>query len=189
MKKVVALFGSPHKNGVTYKLLNEFLISFDKTDFDVETVSVFEENVAPCIDCASCKSSYGCVLKQNKELFRMIEQADYIIMAVPVYLLSMPAPLKALFDRFQQYYNAHCYLNLVQPIKKPKRAFLILTAGSGSSEGANIMIRQAELAFSVMNTKIGGSFVLKDTDKLGDDEMQQALKEIKIKAEELITEA
>jgi multimeric flavodoxin WrbA len=101
MKKVVVLFSSPHKGGITYKLLNEFLMVFDKTNFNVDIVNIFEENVSPCTDCGSCKNNYGCVLEQNKELFYKFEQADFIIIATPVYLLSMPAPLKALFDRFQ----------------------------------------------------------------------------------------
>lgn len=36
-----------------------------------------------------------------------LEDADAVIVATPVYNLSFPAPMKALFDRFQRYYEAH----------------------------------------------------------------------------------
>jgi ethanolamine utilization microcompartment shell protein EutS len=77
----------------------------------------------------------------------------------------------------------------MQTIKKPKRAFLIITAGNSSCEGANIIIKQAELASGMMNTKLSGSFVLNGTDNLNEVKMQKALQEIRNKAVEFITEA
>jgi multimeric flavodoxin WrbA len=187
-KKVFVLFGSPHNNSVTSKLLSGFLTTFDKTHYNIIIVNAFEENILPCNDCGGCKKTFGCIIKQNSELFYNLEQADYIIIATPLYLLSMPAPLKAVFDRFQQYYNAKFHLDYIKTIEKPKSAFLIITAGNLKTDEAKILKTQIGLAFSVMNTKITGSFVLEDTDNLNEDKMKQALKDVKIKATEFITE-
>jgi multimeric flavodoxin WrbA len=187
-KKVFVLFGSPHNNGTTAKLLNEFLKAFNKTRYNIRIANVYEENILPCNDCGGCKKTFGCIIKQNSELFYNLEQADYIIIATPLYLLSMPAPLKAVFDRFQQYYNAKFHLGYKEAIKKPKSAFLIITSGNVKTDDAKILKTQIKLAFSVMNIKIKDSLVLDGTDNLNEEKMQQTLVDAKIKSTEFITE-
>ena len=51
-----------------------------------------------------------------------LEDADAVIVATPVYNLSFPAPMKALFDRFQRYYEAHFRRKIAQPITKHKKS-------------------------------------------------------------------
>lgn len=173
VKKAVALFGSPHRGGVTSALLDAFMDKLDQS-FTIERFDTYKINIKPCIDCKSCFKQYGCALDDNQSLFRSIEEADLLIVATPVYLMSFPAPLKAVFDRFQQYYGARFGLLKSPAIEKPKQAVFLLASGSETEEGSDIILKQAERAFSVMNTKIAGTVLLKGTDKLTDEKVKAA---------------
>lgn len=165
IEKVLALLGSPHSRGVTQMLLAHFLAQAGENT-DITRFSPWETPVAPCDGCGVCFSRPGCVKPDNHLLFQQLEQADALVIATPVYLLSFPAPLKAVFDRFQQYYGARFGRGLRPAIAKHKRAFLLITCGSEKDDGAEIILRQARMAFSVMNTAIEGNYILSGTDHL-----------------------
>ncbi|MDR3552924.1 MAG: flavodoxin family protein [Clostridia bacterium] len=183
MKKLFALCGSPHRNGVTEKLLRGFLSYADGVAV-VERFNAYEQAIQPCDACGACQSRRGCTKTDGRDLFYSLEQSDYIVVATPVYLLSFPAPLKAVFDRFEQYYGARFGLNLKPPVERPKKAFVIITNGSDTYDGAGIILRQSQVAFSVMNTALAGSFTMSGTDTIDDNRLSQALTELGARAGE-----
>ena len=164
MKRLLALSGTPHGGGITEKLLDLFLENVPE-DTVIDRVRAYEERFEPCDDCGECRKKFGCVKRDHAGFFEFLERSDDIIVATPVYLNSFPAPLKSVFDRFQQYYSARFALRMRPPIRKPKRAFLILSQGSGNGDGPEMLEKQCRKAFSVMNTVLCGSYVLKNTDQ------------------------
>lgn len=161
--KVLILFGSPRKNGNTAQLCGAFMKGLAKED-TVEIVRLFEQMPTPCNDCGYCKAAEGCSKKDLDALMQQFAQADLVVVASPVYLLSFPAPMKALFDRFQRFFCARFRRNIEQPIEKPKKAVLLLTAGSDGKEAEDTIKAQVSRAFSVMNTKVVGSLLVEHTD-------------------------
>lgn len=55
---------------------------------------------------ARCEYHDGCSNKDLDIFFEDFEDADYIAFFTPVYNNFFPAPIKAILDRFQRYYNA-----------------------------------------------------------------------------------
>ena len=104
--KILILFGSPKTNGSTAKLTGAFMKGIRKSD-DVEIVHLFSLQPTPCNACGYCKAANGCSKKDLEKFMAKLEDADAVIVATPVYNLSFPAPMKAMFDRFQRYYEAH----------------------------------------------------------------------------------
>lgn len=164
--KILILFGSPKKNGNTAKMTGAFMKGVRKTD-TVEIVHLFELQPTPCNACGYCKASNGCSKKDLEGFMAKLEDADAIVVATPVYNLSFPAPLKALFDRFQRYYEAHFRRKIDNPISKPKKAVILVTAGDDDETGFDIIKKQVEMSFSIMNTELLGSALAKDTDLSG----------------------
>ena len=93
--------------------------------FDVEIVRLFELKPTPCNDCGYCKASDGCSKKDLDEFMNHYFDADLIVIASPVYLDAFPAPMKALFDRFQRFFCARLRRHIEKPIEKPKQAVTI----------------------------------------------------------------
>lgn len=171
--RVLALLGSPHTDGTTARLLREFLYAATP-GAETAVFSAFAEPAAPCDDCRACDKIPGCVKNRPGDVFARLEAADFLIVATPVYLLSFPAPLKAVFDRFQQYYCARFRRGMKPALARPKRAFLLLTQGAETGEGPSFIRRQCETAFSVMNTRLTGEFLLTGTDGPGREAAAEA---------------
>ncbi len=162
-KLVLVFFGSPNRDGTTAKLLNEFLKPLEGST-RIETVSAYERNIAPCIACNVCVGEERCSQPDFDDIDALIREADVIVVATPVYNLSLPAPLKAIVDRTQRYFAARFSLGIRNPIEKHKLAAVLVTCGSKDCEGAQIIARQMKLAFSVINTSIAGMAVWPGTD-------------------------
>ncbi len=166
--KVLALMGSPRKNGYTAKLLGSLLREFPKGT-DIEIVSLYELNPTPCNACGYCKAGNGCSKKDLEEFFKKFETADVIIFATPIYFMGVPAPMKALIDRFQRYYEARFRRNVKYPIEKRRKSALIVTSGSDGEIGYEVVKHQLLQAFSVLNIELGGAMLARNTDKCGID--------------------
>ena len=162
-KLVLVFFGSPNQNGTTAALLHEFLKPFGGAA-RVETVNAYERNIAPCIACNVCAGEERCSQPDFDDIDALIRAADVIVVATPVYNLSLPAPLKTIVDRTQRYFAARFSLGIPNPVEKHKTAALLVTCGSRDCEGAEIISRQLKLVFSVINTSMAGVVVWPGTD-------------------------
>lgn len=150
-KRALVLFGSPHEDGHTAKLLDAFLAERPAA-VRVDRVDAYREVVVPCTGCGLCERLDGCRFPDFDGIDRLLRAADYLIVATPVYNLTFPAPLKAIFDRTQRYFSARFSRGVRPPIERPKKAAMLLCAGSPSAEGADIIRRQLSMMFTVMNT-------------------------------------
>jgi multimeric flavodoxin WrbA len=162
--KVLVVFGSPRKSCNTKRLLNGFLNGLDR-NAQIETEYVFDLMPAPCDDCGFCKISEGCRKKDLDGFFKKFGEADIIVFALPVYNLGLPAPVKALFDRFQRYYNARIERNVVYSFPKERKAVLLVTGGNDDRLGFNIIKKQCENAFNLLNITLFADIFIPGTDE------------------------
>lgn len=64
-------------------------------------------SVLPCMDCGACRKGQSCPLLERDDSAALLEafvHAPFIAIAAPIYFYHLPAQLKALLDRCQQYY-------------------------------------------------------------------------------------
>jgi len=102
--KIVGISGSPRAKGNTDTLVQEALKTASEMGANTEFVSLAGKKIKPCTGCGTCyteKSKGICIIKDDDvpEIFAVMKEADGIIIASPVYFLSVTAQLKALFDR------------------------------------------------------------------------------------------
>ena len=173
--KALVLFGSPKRNSHTAKLTGAFLKGLSKS-FDVEIVRLFELKPTPCNDCGYCKASDGWSTQDVVERMNRDFGAGVDVSARPVHLDAFPAPMKALFDRFQRFFCARFRRHIEKPIEKPKQAVMLLTAGSDGAEAQAVLEKQVRRAFSVMNTNLCATILADHTDKraVSDADLQRA---------------
>lgn len=125
--RILALLGSPRKNGNTALLLEEYLRGIKASNKDVEITKVYlqEKNINNCSACDYCrKTNIGqCAIKDDmQDLYPLFCQADMVIYATPIYWWSVSAQLKAFMDR--------CYgLGPLKDSFAGKKAALLMTYG------------------------------------------------------------
>ena len=124
--KVLVLTGSPHKNGTSALLADEFVRGAKESGHEVKRFDAAFEDVHPCIGGGKCE--YGknpCVFKDAMDkLNPLLLEADCIVFASPVYYWGFPAQLKAVIDRFQV---------TVFSMTEKKSAMLMVTAASNET--------------------------------------------------------
>jgi multimeric flavodoxin WrbA len=97
---VVGISGSPKKVGNTQFLLNEALALANERGFDTEMVLCSDIKVDFCTDCGDCSKGKPCPKEDDMDrVLAVLQKADGIIVASPVYFGSVTAQLKAVFDR------------------------------------------------------------------------------------------
>lgn len=98
--KVVLINGSPHKDGTTFRALNEVAFSLNKNGVDTEIITVGDKEVVGCNVCCYCVKNHKCIKDDIvNEVIEKIEQADGVIVGSPVYFASLNGSLKSLLDR------------------------------------------------------------------------------------------
>lgn len=143
-KRGFILFGSPHQNGATARLVQAFLKAFpEETEWTM--VEAYHQKIAPCLGCGFCEHKEGCVNSDFDQIDHLLRTCDYLVVASPVYNLSFPAPLKAIFDRTQRYFSARFVRGERPPIAKHKKAAMLLTCGADSRDGADIIRKQLKM--------------------------------------------
>lgn len=136
-KKTLILNGSPRPEGNTAHLIHALQAELEG---EVLELSAFRAKIAPCVDCRRCWETARCAVRDEMDLI-YADDFDSVVLAAPVYFMTLPAPVLGLMSRFQPQHAAQFFLH--KPIKlRPKKAGLILTAGGkGNEAGAFHHIR------------------------------------------------
>jgi putative NADPH-quinone reductase len=131
----------------------------------VRIIHAYKTALKPCIHCGYCTHTPGCVYEDFMPIDRALQEADCLVVASPVFCLGFPAPLKAIFDRTQQYYEAKFSRGIQKPMQKPKQALLMVAFGSPDPRGAAIMEEQLRLLLHLFNARLQHTILAANTDK------------------------
>ncbi|MHC1631117.1 MAG: flavodoxin family protein [Methanotrichaceae archaeon] len=97
---ILGISGSPNKDGNAEYLLGEALRVASEYGFRTEKILCSELKIGFCTDCGECGRGKPCPVDDHMaEVYEMLEAADGIIVASPVYFGNVTGQLKAVFDR------------------------------------------------------------------------------------------
>lgn len=129
MTHVLAIFGSPRRGGNTDRLLEAFLRGAEEGGARSERVHAAEEAIHPCDGCQRCEIEGRCVIEDGMQrVYGLIDEADLIALASPVYFYGVTAQAKALIDRTQALWIRKHRLGIRS--QKTRAGFLIAAGGS-----------------------------------------------------------
>lgn len=154
-KRLLVIDGSPHRGGTTARLVRVFLDMLP-ADIAVDSFSSFDRQPLPCDDCRFCHRADGCSKHDLDAFYTLLENADFLLFASPVYNRSFPAPMKALIDRLQRYWAARFVRGIRPPIARSKRAVLLTVCGGPEPEGIHLE-QQLRPALTVLHTTLAAS--------------------------------
>lgn len=141
---LLALLGSPCRNGAGSRLLSAFIR--EAGEWEVVRLSLPELEILPCLGCLTCKQNQPCVCSDRMpELFRLWEQAQALVLASPVYFYGFPSQTKAVIDRCLPLW----YLKSQRRVRlRPKRpGFFISTCASQPPGEFGVIVREAKAFF------------------------------------------
>lgn len=97
--KILGICGSPRKQATEY-VLQEALAMMKEKGFETEFFTVRGKKIGPCRHCDYCMRKKECILKDDMyQVYPLIQEAQGLIMATPIYNGGLSANLKAVMDR------------------------------------------------------------------------------------------
>lgn len=102
---VLGIYGSPRKGGNTDLMLDAFLEGAVGEGAEARRVYVRDLQVLGCIECGSCDAAGVCIQKDSmSEVYPLLEEAQHIVVASPIFFYGVTGQLKVFIDRSQAPY-------------------------------------------------------------------------------------
>lgn len=101
--KVLILNGSPHPNGNTKALADAFKEGAESKGHDVTEVDAARMNIHGCLGCEYChtRGNGRCIQDDDmQKIYPLLQQADVLVLASPIYYHGFSGQLKCTIDRF-----------------------------------------------------------------------------------------
>ncbi|WP_287583204.1 flavodoxin family protein [Candidatus Borrarchaeum sp.] len=98
--QILAISGSPRKEGNTEYLVDVFLKTAEKLGANVDLIRLSEFKIHPCDSCWICVENGKCAIKDEmEEIYPKLLASDGILIASPVYFNNVTAQTKIFIDR------------------------------------------------------------------------------------------
>jgi multimeric flavodoxin WrbA len=140
---VLGLQGSPRRKGNSAFLLDCFLSEARTLGARTRLVEVDRHHILPCKEYTVCEKRGTCPIEDDMaaEIYGLLREAEFIVLASPVFFYNVTAQLKALIDRCQTLWARKYRLKLADPRRATRRGFMLAvgaTAGKNLFEGLSL---------------------------------------------------
>lgn len=171
MSKIVllAILGSPRKNGNTEAVLDAAISGAQSAGADVEKVVLDKLKIQPCRECYTCSKNGYCVIEDDMQpLYRKILASNRMILASPIFFMNFSAQAKLMIDRCQ------CLWERKYGLKEgfPDEVDGVLRKGSiiavGGAHNRNLfegILMTAKVFFDAINVKMDGTLLFRGADE------------------------
>lgn len=171
-KNIVVLTGSPRAGGNSDQMAEAFIHGAQMAGHLVTKISTAELNVQGCVACCGCYRTEDRPCCHNDDFNRivpLIERADVIVFAAPLYWSTFPAPIKRVIDNFYCFYMGKRKV-------AGKRAVL-LSCGEDTAYNMFDGIQRAyELILPVLGWSNAGMIFVPGVNEIGDVQKTDGLK-------------
>jgi multimeric flavodoxin WrbA len=162
--KILALLGSPRKEGNTRAVLDLILQSAAETGANAEVIELSElKNITGCHECHGCQATVdepGCVVQDDLQpvLDKMVE-ADLVIWATPVFCWAPSWLIKIPMDRSFCLFKFSNGIDDVRCLLAGHKMAAVITAGGGESDGADSVQETCRRMAEFSQTEWRGAFI------------------------------
>ena len=126
--KTLIINGSPRKKGDTVSLINQAKSYLTGESITIDT---YFTDIKPCNDCRYCWEHSKCIIDDGMQtVYKQIDDADFIIIASPLYFSELSGSLLQFASRLQYYY-ASKYIRQEKVLHDKQRYGVVLLAGGG----------------------------------------------------------
>ena len=127
---ILILNASPRRHGNISQMVEVMADECRQAGVEVQTVTVQQLDIRPCLGCMKCRAAHKCVLPEDdaQRVLKLIQQADALVIAAPCYWGNIPGTLKLLFDRIVYGMMDESEKGWPRPLHKGKRCVLVSTS-------------------------------------------------------------
>jgi multimeric flavodoxin WrbA len=132
MSRIIAVYGSPRRQGNTATLLKRAVSGALDAGAEVNEIILRDLKMSPCLEIYGCKKEGKCVIKDDfQKVIDQILSAQGLMLASPIFFYTVSAHTKIMMDRCQSLWVKKYWIDKVpygqwEPIRKG----LFISAGA-----------------------------------------------------------
>ncbi len=97
---VLAIVGSPKRNGNLARISKKVLQGAEQSGHKVELLNLYDHDIKECTGCWQCAKAKRCHIKDDfADIIARVREADVIVLGSPVYWGNVTGKMKTFFDR------------------------------------------------------------------------------------------
>ena len=134
MDKWLIINGSPRINGKSARVVRLLMAALEHSQPQVglELFEVASAQVEGCNGCAYCETAGTCIYQDDMAaLMQQLDQAQRVLMVMPVYFAGAPSQAKAMLDRMQPYFWEYLKRKRTGLPPAEKRPLALFVVGDG----------------------------------------------------------
>jgi multimeric flavodoxin WrbA len=147
MPKIIAIYGSPRRNGNTASLLKRAVQGAREEKATVEEIVLRDLKMSPCLELYGCLKTGRCAINDDfQNVYDKILAAQGLMLASPIFFYTVSAHTKIFMDRCQSLWVKKYWIDKVTANQwevKRKGLFISVGATKGKKlfEGALLSMR------------------------------------------------
>jgi len=166
--RVLCIAGSPRRHGNSEQLLDALVAGVTDAGGTPVRLRVVDAGINPCRGCNTCSKTGSCIVSDGMDaVYPELDAADVIVVATPVFFATVPATLKALFDRCQPYWARRYVLGEPRPAHRRPGAILVV-GGGGDPFGTLCAVTAVRSVFAVLSVSADEVLEVVGPDKASD---------------------
>lgn len=181
MVKIIAIYGSPRRDGNSAALLKQAVAGARQEGAQVEEVILRDYKISPCLEIYACIKAGECAIRDDfPEILAKLEASKGIMLASPIFFYSVSAHTKIFMDRCQSLWVRKYWIEKQDFRNAPetrKGLFISVGATSGKKlfDGAILTVKYF---FDVLSAGLWRTVLCRGVDRKGEiDSHEDCLKE------------
>jgi len=168
--KILGIYSSPRRKGNSDILLDKALEGAKSVGAEISTVYARDLKMSGCIECGGCDKTGKCVvMDEMQSVYPLLESADAIILASPIFFYGVPAQVKAIIDRGQALWRKRMLTKTKEQRKTydSGKGYLIAvgaTSGKSLFDGTIMTVRYF---YDALDMSYEGGMFIRKIDKKG----------------------
>jgi multimeric flavodoxin WrbA len=171
MKKILAIYGSPRRQGNTTLLLDHAVQGALDAGAQVEKIVLGDLQMSPCLEIYGCKETGRCVIQDDfQEVYDQLLACHGVMLASPIFFYTVSAHTKILMDRCQSLWVKKYWIDKIPYAKwNPKRKGLFISVGATRGkrlfEGTLLTLKYF---FDILDAELWKALLYRELDFEGD---------------------
>jgi multimeric flavodoxin WrbA len=172
-KMVLGIYGSPRKGGNTDRLLDRALEGARSAGAEIRRIYARDLRMSGCLECGGCDKTGECVVKDDMQsVYPLLEEAEVIILASPIFFYALTAQVKALVDRGQAMWSKRLLEKGPTGRKRHDggRGYLIAVGATRGKSLFDGVMLEAKYFYDALDMTYEGGLLYRDLEKRSDVE-------------------
>ncbi len=171
MDQIIAIYGSPRRNGNSAALLKQAVAGARQEGAHVEEVFLRDFKISPCLEIYNCIKTGECAIRDDfPEILAKLEASSGIMLASPIFFYSVSAHTKTFMDRCQSLWVRKYWIEKQVFGKTPEtRKGLFISVGA--TEGKKLFdgaILTVKYFFDVLDAGLWRTVLCRGVDRRGE---------------------